>query len=84
MLKNKNTLALTMDRQYNSTQQHSRMQTTNTTSILYNYVKTYCLQCFDAVGWAAGRASRRVKKVSGGVLAWLCVWSEMQTCIWLS
>jgi len=35
----------------------------------------YCLQCFDAVGWAAGRA---------WVLAWLSVWSEMQTCIWPS
>jgi len=21
------------------------------------------------------------KKLSGGVLAWLCVWSEVQTCI---
>jgi len=24
------------------------------------------------------------KKLSGGVLAWLSVWSEVQTCIWLS
>jgi len=24
------------------------------------------------------------KKQSGGVLAWLSVWSEMQTCIWPS
>jgi len=24
------------------------------------------------------------KKLSGEVLAWLSVWSEMQTCIWLS
>ena len=24
------------------------------------------------------------KKVSGGVLAWLSVWSEVQTCIWPS
>ena len=22
------------------------------------------------------------KKLSGGVLAWLSVWSEVQTCIW--
>ena len=42
------------------------------------------LQCFDAVGWAAGRASGLKKKLSGGVLAWLSVWSEMQTCIWPS
>jgi len=33
------------------------------------------LQCFDAVGWAAGRASGLLKKLSGGVLAWLSVWS---------
>ena len=39
-----------------------------------------CLQCLDAVGWAAGRASG----LSGGVLAWLSVWSEVQTCIWPS
>jgi len=31
---------------------------------------TFCLQCFDTVGWAAGRASA-CKKLSGGVLAWL-------------
>jgi len=24
------------------------------------------------------------KSLSGGVLAWLSVWSEMQTCIWPS
>ena len=35
-----------------------------------------CLQCFDTVGWAAGRASG----LSGGVLVWLSVWSEVQTC----
>ena len=34
----------------------------------------FSLQCFDAVGWAAGRASA-CKKLSGGILAWLSVWS---------
>ena len=29
-----------------------------------------CLQCFYAVGWVA------CKKLSGGVLAWLCVWAR--------
>ena len=29
----------------------------------------FCLQCFDAVGWAAGRASG-LQKLSGGVLVW--------------
>ena len=41
------------------------------------------LQCFDAVGWAAVRASA-LSKLTGGVLAWLSVWSEVQTCIWHS
>ena len=42
-----------------------------------------CLQCFNTVGWAAGRESG-CKKLSGGVLAWLFVWSEVQICIWPS
>jgi len=42
-------------------------------------------QCFDAVGWAAGRASGLSKKLSGEVLAWLSVWSKVQMiCIWSS
>ena len=33
--------------------------------------------------WLGGRKGlRSVKKLSGGVLAWLSVWSEVQTCIW--
>ena len=40
------------------------------------------LQCFDAVGWAAGRASGLYKKLSGWVLVWLSVLSKVQTCIW--
>jgi len=43
-----------------------------------------CLQCFDTVGWVTGRASPLLKKLSSGVLAWLSVWSEVQTCIWPS
>jgi len=39
-----------------------------------------CLECCDAVGWAAGRASG----LSGGLLAWLSVWSKVQTCMWPS
>ena len=38
------------------------------------------LQCFDADGWAAVWGIPPVK-VSGGVLAWLSVWSQVQTCI---
>ena len=33
--------------------------------------------------WLGGRKGiRLVKKLSGGVLAWLSVWNEVQTCIW--
>ena len=45
--------------------------------VLYGWL-ILCLQCFDAVGWVAGMAS------GGGVLVWLSVWSEVQTCIWPS
>ena len=35
--------------------------------------------------WLDGRKGiRPVKKLSGGVLAWLSFWSEMRTCIWPS
>ena len=35
--------------------------------------------------WLGGRKGiRPVKKLSGGVLAWLSVWCEVQTCIWPS
>jgi len=34
-----------------------------------NVPTAFCLQCFDAVGWAAGRAYPACKKLSGGVLA---------------
>jgi len=35
--------------------------------------------------WLGGRKGiRPVQNLSGGVLAWLSVWSEMQTCIWSS
>jgi len=32
------------------------------------------------VGWQEEHPA--CKKLSGGVLAWLSVWSEVQTCIW--
>ena len=34
------------------------------------------------VGWQEGHPA--CKKQSGGVLTWLSVWSEVQTCVWLS
>ena len=48
---------------------------------LVKLVKTFI--AFSAltllVGWQEGHPA--CKKLSGGVLAWLSVWSEMQTCI---
>jgi len=39
---------------------------------------------FSALTVLVGRQEghRAVKKLSGGLLAWLSVWSEVQTCIW--
>jgi len=34
------------------------------------------------VGWQEGHPA--CKKLSGGVLAWLFVWSDVQICIWRS
>ena len=34
------------------------------------------------VGWQEGHPA--CKNLSSGVLAWLSVWSEVQTCIWPS
>jgi len=34
------------------------------------------------VGWQEGHPA--CKKLSGGVLEWLSVWSKVQTCIWPS
>ena len=49
------------------------------------YLLTY-LFAFSAltllVGWQEGHSA--CKKLSGGVLAWLSLWSEVQTCIWPS
>ena len=45
-------------------------------------------QCcaFSALTLLVGRQEGHLacKKLSGGVLAWLSVWSEVQTCIWAS
>ena len=53
-------------------------------AFLAYFFSVLCLQCFDTVGWAAGRAYGLQKKQSGGVLVWLSVWSKVQTCIWPS
>ena len=49
---------------------------------LLNYIHS----AFSALTLLVGRQEGHpaCKKQSGGVLAWLSVWSEVQTCIWLS
>ena len=44
------------------------------------------LFAFSALTLLVGRQEGHpvCKKLSGGVLAWLSVWSDVQTCIWPS
>jgi len=48
-----------------------------------NYWRT-CPSHVSALTLLVGRQEGHpaCKKLSGGVLAWLSVWSEVQTCIW--
>ena len=51
------------------------------------YKKVFCLIlsfAFSALTLLVGRQEGHpaCKKLSSGVLAWLSVWSEVQTCIW--
>ena len=51
------------------------------------YKSALILVCaFSALTLLVGRQEGHLacKKQSGGVLAWLSVWSEVQTCIWPS
>ena len=45
-----------------------------------------CVVAFSALTLLVGRQEGHpaCKKLSGGVLAWLSVWSKVQTCIWPS
>jgi len=47
------------------------------------FIFTVCSYSFSALTLLVGgrKGIRPVKKLSGGVLAWLSVWSEVQTCI---
>jgi len=47
---------------------------------------TQAISAFSTLTLLVGRQERHLacKKLSGWVLAWLSVWSEVQTCIWLS
>jgi len=47
---------------------------------------SFCASAFSALTLLVRRQEGHpaCKKLSGGVLAWLSVWSEVQTCIWPS
>ena len=51
----------------------------NTTGCGIHRVPSVLWRC-----WLGGRKGIRPVKTSGGVLAWLSVWSMVQTCIWPS
>ena len=61
-------------------------------SCIFNFVNVlsfyWCINCLPSVLWRCWLGGRKgirpVKNLSGGVLAWLSIWSEMQTCIWPS
>jgi len=48
---------------------------------IYIFTMLSMLWCY---GLGDRKGIRPVKKLSGGVLTWLSVWSELQTCIWPS
>ena len=55
-----------------------------TVKLFLNNVLKY--HAFSALTLLVGRQEEHpaCKKLSGGVLAWLSVWSEVQSCIWPS
>ena len=54
--------------------------------LFFCWKKTVGVGAFSALMLLVGRQEGHpaCKKLSGGVLAWLSVWSEVQTCIWPS
>jgi len=54
--------------------------------IYYNFWHTLFPYAFSALTLLVGRQEEHpaCKKLSAGVLAWLSVWSEVQTCVWSS
>ena len=71
--------------EYNS---YWRVTVTNCTKLKDGFQFHYDSHLWPSVLWHCwldGRKGiRPVKKLSGGLLAWLSVWSEVQTCIWPS
>ena len=55
-------------------------------TFIFNLFSGLLPNAFSALTLLVGRQEGHpvCKKLSGGLLAWLSVWSEVQTCIWLS
>ena len=53
---------------------------------MYHPIMSMIMTAFSALTLLVGRQEGHLacKKLSGGVLAWLSVWSEVQTCMWPS
>jgi len=49
--------------------------------IFSSFIYLEFLQCFDALLVGRQEGHPACKKLSGGVLAWLFVWSDVQICI---
>ena len=64
----------------------SCIETTRYITQLNIFYLAYTYSAFSALTMLVGRQKGRpaCKKNCGGVLAWLSVWNEMQTCIWPS
>ena len=60
----------------------------STLSLISNFRPFNPVQVLASVLWRCWLGGRKgiwpVKNLNGGVLAWLSVWSEVQTCIWPS
>jgi len=61
--------------------QQAKKQTSCLKQIMFQFHKAFSTLML-LVGWQEGHPA--CKKLSGGVLVWLSVWSEVQTCIWPS
>jgi len=61
-------------------------QITLTATNVNTLVVGRCIVAFSALTLLVGQQEGHpaCKKLSGGVLTWLSVWSEVQTCIWPS
>ena len=75
-------------------ERHKQCKSALVLAVFMDVVHRCCLQCFlpsmliafSALMLLVGRQEGHpaCKQQSGGVLAWLSVWSEVQTCIWSS